>query len=159
MIRKLLSLFWRREIGAGTSGSAAIEFAMVLPVLMALVAGSINYGLMGLQMSTLISAARGGAEYAKSNPTDSSLASNTGTVSTVTGAAGSSTTATLVCRCATTGTVTAANCAIGTGLGNPCSGNDRPIFSVQVRTTQNTLFSLGPFSFSSLSATTKIRFE
>jgi len=54
----------------GTSGSAAVEFAMVLPVVMALTVGAINYGLMGLQMSTLISAARGGAEYAKSNPTD-----------------------------------------------------------------------------------------
>jgi Flp pilus assembly protein TadG len=153
-------LFWRREISAGTSGSAAIEFAMVLPVLMALVAGSINYGLMGLQMSTLISAARGGAEYAKSNPTDSSLASNTGTVSTVTGAAGSSTTATLVCRCAGTGNTIQASCPTpGTGGANPCAGGARPIYTVQVGTTQNTLFSLGPFSFSSLSATTKIRFE
>jgi hypothetical protein len=33
------------------------------------------------------------------------------------------------------------------------------IYSVQVGTTQNTLFSLGTFSFSSLSATAKIRFD
>src|SRR5205814_648177 len=68
----------------GTSGSAAIEFAMVLPVVMALTAGAINYGLMGLQMSTLISAARGGAEYAKGNPADASLTTNTATVTGVT---------------------------------------------------------------------------
>ena len=65
MIRKLWSAL--REEPRRTSGSAAVEFAMVLPVLMALVAGALNYGVMGLQMSTLISAARGGAEYAKGN--------------------------------------------------------------------------------------------
>jgi Flp pilus assembly protein TadG len=154
MIRKLVLFFWRRKIGAGTLGSAAVEFAMVLPVLMTLTAGAINYGLLGLQMSTLIGASRGGAEYAKSNPADASLTTHTTTVTGVT-----STTASLTCRCATTGSVTAANCVIGTGAANPCSGNDRPIFSVQVGTTQNTLFSLGTLSFSSLSATAKIRFD
>lgn len=152
MIRK----FWatRRKVARGTSGSAAIEFAMVLPVVMGLTAGAINYGLMGLQMSTLISAARGGAEYAKGNPADASLTTNTATVTGVT-----STTASFTCRCADGTTATAANCAIGTGKANPCAGNIRPIFSVQVGTTQNTLFSLGTFSFFSLSATAKIRFD
>src|SRR5205807_519916 len=84
-------------------------FAMVLPVLMALVAGALNYGVMGLQMPTLISAARGGAEYAKGNPADASLTTNT---TTVTGVA--TTTASLTCRCSDGTTATAANCAIGT---------------------------------------------
>jgi Flp pilus assembly protein TadG len=137
-----------------TSGSAAVEFAMVLPVLMALVAGALNYGVLGLQMSTLISAARGGAEYAKGNPADASLTTNT---TTVTGVA--TTTASLTCRCSDGTTATAANCAIGTGIANPCAGNARPIFSVQVGTTQNTQFVLGTLSFSSLSATAKIRFD
>ncbi|TMJ80714.1 MAG: pilus assembly protein [Alphaproteobacteria bacterium] len=78
MIKKFLTRKHKDKPGSATSGSAAVEFAMVLPVLMALVAGALNYGLMGLQMSTLISAARGGAEYAKSNPTDSSLQTNAG---------------------------------------------------------------------------------
>jgi Flp pilus assembly protein TadG len=133
MIKKFLTRKHKDKPGSATSGSAAVEFAMVLPVLMALVAGALNYGLMGLQMSTLISAARGGAEYAKSNPTDSSLQTNAGTVTTLT----SGTTATLVCRCT----------------------DPRLIYSVQVGTTQNTLFSLGTLSFSSLSATAKIRFD
>jgi len=152
MIRKLWSA--AREEPRSTSGSAAVEFAMVLPVLMALVAGSINYGLMGLQMSSLISAARGGAEYAKGNPADASLTTNTGTVTGV-----ASTTASLTCRCPVGATLDATKCTLGKGDGNPCSGNARPIFSVQVGTTQNTQFSLGTLSFSSLSATAKIRFD
>ena len=156
MIEKFLSRRHRDESGCATSGSAAVEFAVVLPVLMALVAGAINYGLMGLQMSTLISAARGGAEYAKSNPTDSSLQTNTGTVTTLS----SGTTATLVCRC--TDNTTQASCPTpGTGGTNPCAAKADPrlIYSVQVRATQNTLFSLGTLSLSSLSATAKIRFD
>ena len=152
MIRKLWSA--AREEPRSTSGSAAVEFAMVLPVLMALVAGSINYGLMGLQMSSLISAARGGAEYAKGNPADASLTTNTGTVTGV-----ASTTASLTCRCPVGATLDATKCTLGKGDGNPCSGNARPIFSVQVGTTQNTQFSLGTLSFSSLSATAQIRFD
>jgi len=152
MIRKLWSA--AREEPRSTSGSAAVEFAMVLPVLMALVAGSINYGLMGLQMSSLISAARGGAEYAKGNPADASLTTNTGTVTGV-----ASTTASLTCRCPVGATLDATKCTLGKGDGNPCSGNARPIFSVQVGTTQNTQFSLGTLSFSSLSATATIRFD
>ena len=141
----------------GTSGSAAVEFAMVLPVVMALIVGAINYGLMGLQMSTLISAARGGAEYAKSNPTDSSLSSHAASVSSVT-----ATTATLVCRCHFDNSIQASCPTPGTGGANPCvshSTDPRVIYSVQVGTTQNTLFSLGAFSFSSLSATANIRFD
>ena len=154
MIENLPTRTHRGESDSATSGSAAVEFAVVLPVLMALVAGVLNYCVMGLQMSTLISAARGGAEYAKSNPADSSLTTNTTTVTGV-----SSTTASLTCRCSDNTTATAANCEIGTGKADPCAGGVRPIFSVQVGTTQNTLFSLGTFNFTSLSATAKIRFD
>ncbi len=160
MIKKFLTRKHKDKPGSATSGSAAVEFAMVLPVLMALVAGALNYGLMGLQMSTLISAARGGAEYAKSNPTDSSLQTNAGTVTTLT----SGTTATLVCRC-TDSNALLASCpkpgATSVANSNPCAAKADPrlIYSVQVRTTQNTLFSLGTLSFSSLSATAKIRFD
>ena len=153
MIRRFYKARLRRKGALDTSGSAAVEFAMVLPVLMALVAGAINYGLMGLQMSTLISAARGGADYAKHNPTDSSLTTNTTTVSGVT-----STTASLTCRCLDGNAATQADCTLGNADPNPCPGS-RPIFSVQVGTTQNTLFSLGAFNFTSLSATATIRFE
>ena len=152
MIRRFRSTIQDEPMGA--SGSAAVEFAMVLPVLMALVAGAIDYGLMGLQMSTLISASRGGAEYAKGNPTDASLTTNTTTVTGV-----SSTTTSLTCRCSNNTTATAANCEISTGKANPCAAGARPIFSVQVGTTQNSLFSLGSFNFPSLSATARIRFE
>jgi Flp pilus assembly protein TadG len=155
MIRKFLSARQGGEADAGTSGSAAVEFAVVLPVLMVLVAGSLNYGIMGLQMSTLISAARGGAEYAKSNPADASLATNTASVTTLT----SGTTASLTCRCSDNTSATAAKCTLGKGDGNPCSSGARPIFAVQVGTTQNTLFSIGTFSFTSLGATSTIRFD
>jgi Flp pilus assembly protein TadG len=73
MLRRLFLPQRQHRKSDATSGSAAVEFAMVLPVLMALVAGALNYGVLGLQMSTLISAARGGAEYAKGNPADASL--------------------------------------------------------------------------------------
>jgi len=152
MIRK----FWSATTDGlrSASGGAAVEFAMVLPVLMALVAGAIDYGLMGLQMSTLISASRGGAEYAKGNPADASLTTNTTTVTGV-----SSTTTSLTCRCSDNTPATAANCEIGTGKANPCAAGTRPIFSVQVGTTQDSLFSLGNFNFPSLSATARIRFD
>jgi Flp pilus assembly protein TadG len=154
MIEKFLTRMHRGESGGATSGSAAVEFAVVLPVLMVLVAGSLNYGIIGLQMSTLISASRGGAEYAKSNPADSSLTTNATTVTGV-----SSTTASLTCRCSDSTSATAASCAVGAGKGNPCASGARPIFSVQVGTTQNALFSIGNFSFTSLSATSTIRFD
>src|SRR5947208_8263457 len=115
MIKKFLTRKHKDKPGSATSGSAAVEFAMVLPVVMALTAGAINYGLMGLQMSTLISAARGGAEYAKGNPADASLTTNTATVTGVT-----STTASFTCRCVDGTTAIATNCAIGTGKANPC---------------------------------------
>ena len=147
-----------------TSGSAAVEFAVVLPVMMALVAGALNYGVMGLQMSTLISASRGGAEYAKSNPSESSsnLAAHT---KTATGVPSTTTvTASLTCRCMDN--TTPASCPTPgttntTTSTNPCAAKSDPrlIYSVQVRTTQNTQFSLGTLSFSSLSATAKIRFD
>ena len=162
MIRRFRSTI--QDEPRGTSGSAAVEFAMVLPVLMALVAGAIDYGLMGLQMSTLISASRGGAEYAKGNPTDANLSDHTGTVTTVTGVAGSSTSVTLVCRCmdnTTAGSCPTPGTTNTTSATNPCAAKADPrlIYSVRVGTTQNTLFSLGSFSFSSLSATARIRFD
>ena len=74
------------------------------------------------------------------------------------------TTATLVCRC-TDSNAFLASCpkpgATSVANPNPCAAKADPrlIYSVQVRTTQNTLFSLGTLSFSSLSATAKIRFD
>jgi Flp pilus assembly protein TadG len=44
-------------------GAAAIEFAMVLPVLIALLFGIIEYGWIFFQQSNILAAAREGARY------------------------------------------------------------------------------------------------
>jgi Flp pilus assembly protein TadG len=44
-------------------GAAAIEFAMVLPVLLALLFGIIEYGWIFFQQSNILAAAREGARY------------------------------------------------------------------------------------------------
>lgn len=55
-----------------THGVAAVEFALVLPFLMLLLAGIMDFGRAYSLRVTLTNAAREGARYAAGNPTDTS---------------------------------------------------------------------------------------
>jgi Flp pilus assembly protein TadG len=69
MTKHLIEIL-RRCQGFGNSGSAAVEFAVILPVLMLLVLGTADYGVLMGGAASLEGATRAGAEYAKSNPSD-----------------------------------------------------------------------------------------
>lgn len=58
----------RRALGAG--GSAAVELAITLPMLMVLVLGMADYGILMNGSAALVGASRAGAEYATGAPTD-----------------------------------------------------------------------------------------
>jgi Flp pilus assembly protein TadG len=70
---------WRRR--GRSEGSVAVEMALVTPVLLVLVFGAVDYGLMFDMQSGLEGATRAGAEYARTAFTDT-----TGIANQVTGA-------------------------------------------------------------------------
>lgn len=51
----------------GQRGAAAVEFALVVPILLAIVFGIINFGFLMTQKAALSNAARAGARYATVN--------------------------------------------------------------------------------------------
>lgn len=183
MVDKFISRMRSWSAGESTSGSAAVELALVLPILLALVVGALNYGIMGYQVSGLIGAVRAGGEYAKAVPGDYNLTTDTQAIVTGFMNIMNSTSTPLsnltthdsgtdragipyyrdglfYCRCAD-GTTAPASCpAPGSGAANPC-GAVRPIYSVQVTASQSTpWFSIREFSLSSpLRATTTDRFQ
>jgi Flp pilus assembly protein TadG len=53
-----------RRRGRGQEGSAAVEFAIVLPVLMLLLAGLFDFGWLFFWQHTVTNASRAGARYA-----------------------------------------------------------------------------------------------
>lgn len=55
-----------------SGGAAAVEFAIIAPVVLALLAGLANYGLAMFEKMELTSAARAGAQYALLDDSDSS---------------------------------------------------------------------------------------
>src|SRR5437763_17019393 len=53
-----------------TAGNAAVEFGVVAPILVTLVAGTADLGLLANRKVTLDAAVRAGGEYARFDPTD-----------------------------------------------------------------------------------------
>src|SRR6202047_2949056 len=60
----------RRWRSACNAGSAAVEFAVTAPVLVALVIGGADYSIMANKQDALEAATRAGAEYARATPGD-----------------------------------------------------------------------------------------
>jgi Flp pilus assembly protein TadG len=60
----------RRWRSAWNAGSAAVEFAITAPVLVALVIGGADYSIMANKQDALEAATRAGAEYARAKPND-----------------------------------------------------------------------------------------
>src|SRR5436190_2307029 len=71
---------FRKAACEDKSGSAAVEFALVIPLFLAIVVGSFNYGVMGYQMAALIGAVRAGAEYSAGYLISANLNANTTTM-------------------------------------------------------------------------------
>ncbi len=72
---RTFQLGWRpRLTTAGTRrrGAAAVEFALVLPILVTVLLGSTDFGRVSYYTIAIANAARCGAEYASMNPYDSS---------------------------------------------------------------------------------------
>jgi Flp pilus assembly protein TadG len=121
---------------------AMVEFALIAPLLLLLVAGAVDYSMLMRSAIAVGDAARAGAEFGSLNTTN---ASNTaGMQSTALNAApdinGISASAAKVCKCSSGSTV---NCGGGT-----CpSGPVRTYVQVTVKTTINPIFSYPSLGF------------
>jgi hypothetical protein len=62
---------WRWTRGSfGCDGSAAVEFALVAPVILVITAGIVDFGLLTTKAAALAGATRIGGEYARLHPAD-----------------------------------------------------------------------------------------
>jgi Flp pilus assembly protein TadG len=68
LMRKTLFGILRDRGDAHESGTAAVEFAIVAPLLVALVIGVADYGSLMNSTAALVAGTRSGAEVAKANP-------------------------------------------------------------------------------------------
>lgn len=105
-------------------GSAAVEFAVILPVLVIILAGIFDYAQSANISTKLYSAARAGAQYAFYHPGDTAANVQTVAGNATSGSGMRVLTPTTVCRCIQSstgafvsgGTVT---CPTGTTVSNP----------------------------------------
>jgi Flp pilus assembly protein TadG len=67
----LMRKLWGRCFWRATAGNAAVEFAVIAPILVTLTIGVADFGIMANQKAALVAAARAGAEYARTNPSNS----------------------------------------------------------------------------------------
>jgi Flp pilus assembly protein TadG len=152
-------------------GSAAVEFAITAPVLIILVLGVADYGVLTYQASALAGATRAGAEVAAADPTTTAASLTalglfpSGATPTVSG---------LVCRCidntvvscptAGSGVVPCASANGSSGTTNPftAASDDRVLQYISVSATQSVspVLAWANFGFPpSLSATTTLRVQ
>ena len=156
MIEKLIEVL-RRCWSGRNGGAAAVEFAITAPVLIVLVLGAADYGILMDTAASLVAASRAGGEVAKVNPTV------TGAQLTALGIFPSGATSNVSapsCTCFDNTTVT---CPAPGGAGaNPCAAKSdtRVLRYVTVSATQSfsPVVSWTSFTFpGSLNATTVVR--
>jgi len=150
----------------GIDGSAVVELAITAPILVVLVLGIADYGLLTGSAAALAGATRAGAEAGKANP--SVTATQLTTLNLF--PSGITPTVTSVCTCVDNTWPTGTACPPGP-LETPCSGKTNPFITgspvdprvfeyVQVAATQSIspLVSYGTYtSAKSVSANTAIR--
>jgi Flp pilus assembly protein TadG len=146
---------------AANGGSAAVEFALTLPFLVALAVGAADYSIMANKQELLEAATRAGAEYARANPGDGPNWTNS--KSYVTGYASFSPSATAsastVCTCADGTTTT---CPGTTFCSSHQPTDPRVLQYASVSATQNfsALLMWSAFGFpTQLRATTMVRLQ
>jgi Flp pilus assembly protein TadG len=115
---------------SANAGSAAIEFGLMMPVLLVLLAGLVEIGFAVREAMQVQAAAEAGAGYAIKNGWDSVAISNA--VVNATGATGISASPAPVqfCGCPGAGGVTAVLCTV------KCTGGATPGVYVQVNASQ-----------------------
>lgn len=74
MFGDALGALWRILTERENFGAAAVEFAIFVPVFVAIVAGTVDLGYLMYTASELTAAVSAGAQYAETNPTDPGLA-------------------------------------------------------------------------------------
>jgi Flp pilus assembly protein TadG len=170
MFKKLIELL-RSWQGGCERGSMAVEFALAVPVLIALVLGAADYGALMNTSASLRGATRAAAEYAKAN-WNNPLVTNVTTEAEqqacsflgLTLSGGS-------CSPVTPSVSTSCTCVDGTSVSCPSSGSANPcvvsnptdprvLVSVTVTATQsfNPMFHWASFAFpSTVSTATTVR--
>lgn len=128
-------------------GAAAVEFALLVPVVLAALTGIVNYGLAMYNKMELMGAVRAGAQVALIDYTNTTAIAQAVVDSTNAGISISDVTTTQFCECADGSTVT---------CGSTCADSSANRYFMTISATQNfTLLLLG--TTVSLSASTTIR--
>ncbi len=70
--RAMFPFQWLARLARCRRGAAAVEFGLLVPVLLVLMLGIVNYGLVMFNKMELVSAARSGAQLALADYTDTS---------------------------------------------------------------------------------------
>lgn len=156
MIEKLIGSL-RQRWTERNSGAVAVELAITAPLLIALLLGAIDYGMLMNSEASLVSATRAGGEIAKSTPTV------TGSQLTTLGIFPSGATPTVsapFCTCFDNTTVTCPSS--GTAAANPCAAKtDTRVLryvTVSGASSFSPLFAWTSFAFpSSLTASAVVR--
>jgi Flp pilus assembly protein TadG len=109
----------------GIDGAAAVEFAITAPVLVVLVLGIADYGLLMGSSASLEGATRAGAEVAKANPSVTPAQLTALNLFP----AGITPTVTSVCTCVDNSWPNGAACPPGP-LATPCAGKTNPFIAL-----------------------------
>lgn len=127
--------------GRGRVGIALVEFALVAPLLLLLLAGVLDYGMALRTASSVAAAARAGAQYGSASPANASDAAGirAAAVTASPDVANLSVTSATACRCSGGGAVSC------TGT---CSGNAMLVYvQVTAQTTAPTIFRYSGLGF------------
>jgi Flp pilus assembly protein TadG len=156
MIEKLVGS-WHRHRYAGNSGAATVELAITAPLLISLLLGVADYGILMNRADTLIGATRAGAEVVKAKQT------TTGPELTALGIFPSGATPTVSAPFCTCVDNTSVGCPAAGGA-NPCAAkaDTRVLKYITVSSTQpfGPLFAWAAFAFpATLNASAVVRLQ
>jgi Flp pilus assembly protein TadG len=152
ILRRLERPIHANRLRLGRAGVVSLEFAIVAPILIALLGGATDLGMAIERSIRLTSAARAGAFYAALAPNDTSNAASAFVTSLLSDLSGLNVSVTLACQCpastsATTGP--AVNC------GTTCAAGLAKYVTVVARAPFTSLFPLSAsLPFETIGATT-----
>lgn len=127
--------FWFRRFGRHIGAAAAVEFALIAPVLIAVLAGIIGYGLAMLDEMDLVNATRSGAQLALIDRSDTNAIEDAVVAATGLGITTADVTTTEFCECADGTSIT---CGLTCG-----DGSANRYFMTVTATFDHTLLLIG----------------